>query len=84
MIDEYNDCATKSKLTITVKSLSKYNDRSRVAAKQINKQTKKQTDSDTETEEREEKDILTNRRTNRLTVDTRTQRVIQRIKNLAP
>ena len=47
MIDENNDCVTKSKLTITVKTLCKYNDRSRVAAKQ-----KKQTDrlKDTETD----------------------------------
>ena len=36
MIDENNGCITKSKLTITVKTLSKYNDRSRVAAKQTN------------------------------------------------
>ena len=41
MIDENNDCVTKSKLTITVKTLCKYNDRSRVAAKQ--KKTNKQT-----------------------------------------
>ena len=36
MIDENNGCITKSKLTLTVKTLSKYNDRSRVAAKQTN------------------------------------------------
>ena len=30
---------TKSNLTITVKTLTKYNDRSKVAAKQTNKQT---------------------------------------------
>ena len=34
MIDKNNDCVTKSKLTRTVKILSKYNGRSRVAAKQ--------------------------------------------------
>ena len=34
MIDENNDCVTKSKLTLTVKTPSKYNDRRRVAAKQ--------------------------------------------------
>ena len=32
MIDENNGCITKSKLTITVKTLTKYNDPSRVAA----------------------------------------------------
>ena len=37
MIDEINDCVTKSKLTTTVKTISKYNDRSRVAAKQTNR-----------------------------------------------
>ena len=42
MIDENNNCVTKSKLTITVKTPSKYNDRRRVAAKQTktNKQSK--------------------------------------------
>ena len=34
MIDENNNCVTKSKLTITVKTPSKYNDQRRVAAKQ--------------------------------------------------
>ena len=48
MIDKNNNFVIKSKLTITVKTLSEYNDRSRVAAKQTNKQTNKQTDSDTE------------------------------------
>ena len=43
MIDKNNNFVIKSKLTITVKTLSEYNDRSRVAAKQTNKQT----DSDT-------------------------------------
>ena len=41
MIDKYKDCTTKSKLAIKVKTVSKYNDRSRVAAKQTNKQTQK-------------------------------------------
>ena len=41
MIDKYKDCSTKSKLAIKVKTVSKYNDRSRVAAKQTNKQTQK-------------------------------------------
>ena len=38
MIDKNKDCVTKSKLTITVKAFSKYNDRSRLAVKQTNKQ----------------------------------------------
>ena len=46
MIDENNGCITKSKLTITVKTLSKYNDRNRVAAKQTNKQTYSETETD--------------------------------------
>ena len=37
MIDENNDCIAKSKLTITVKTLSKYKEWSRVVAKQTNK-----------------------------------------------
>ena len=78
MIDENNGCVTKSKLTITVKTLSKYNDRSRVAAKQTNKQTDSETQKlrniQIENIPKEQKDILTNRRTNRLTVDTRTER----------
>ena len=41
MIDENNDCVVKSKLTMTIKTLSKYNDRSRVAAKQTNRQTQR-------------------------------------------
>ena len=39
MIDENNNCVTKSKLTIIVKKLSKYNDRSWVAAKKTLKLT---------------------------------------------
>ena len=52
MIDKNNGCITKSKLTITVKTLSKYNDPSRVTARQTNKQTNKQTNiiRDTETD----------------------------------
>ena len=41
MIDGNNGCRTKSKLTITVKRLRKYNYQSRVVAKQTNKQTNK-------------------------------------------
>ena len=44
MIDENNVCVTKSKLTTTVKTLSKYNDWSRVAAKQTNRLRGKETD----------------------------------------
>ena len=43
MIDGNNDYDTKSKLTITLKPISKYYDRSRVAAKQTNKQTDSET-----------------------------------------
>ena len=38
MIDENEDYVAKSKLTITVKTFTKYNDKNRVAAKQTNKQ----------------------------------------------
>ena len=41
--DEDEDFASKSKLPITVKTLSKYNERIRVTAKQTNKQTNKHT-----------------------------------------
>ena len=41
MIDENNNCVTKSKLTVTVKLFSKYNERSRLAAKQTNNQTQR-------------------------------------------
>ena len=46
MVAENKDCALKSKLTKTVKALSKYNDRTRVATKQL-KQTNKQTNKGT-------------------------------------
>ena len=39
---------TKSNLTITVKTLTKYNDRSKVAAKQTNKQTNRLRDKETD------------------------------------
>ena len=55
MVAENKDCALKSNFTITVKALSKYNDMTRVATKQIkqtnkqrNKQTNKQTNSETQ------------------------------------
>ena len=41
MIDENNGCITKSKLIVTVKTLNKYNDWNRVAAKQTIKHTKR-------------------------------------------
>ena len=41
--DEDEDSASKSKLPITVKTLSKYNERITVTAKQTNKQTNKHT-----------------------------------------
>ena len=77
MIDKYKDCTTKSKLAIKVKTVSKYNDRSRVAAKQTKNRLRK-----TETGKKlrqknvlkEQKDILTNRRRSRLTVGTHTDR----------
>ena len=41
MIEENKDYVTKSKLTMTVKTFGKYNDRSRIVAKQTNKQTQR-------------------------------------------
>ena len=42
MTDENEDYVTKSKLKVTVKAFSKYNDRNRVAAKKTtNKQTQR-------------------------------------------
>ena len=67
MIDENNGCVKKSKLTITAKTFSKYNDWSSVAAKQTDSQTQKLTNMYVENILKEEKDKLTNRRTNRFT-----------------
>ena len=85
MIDENNNCITKSKLTIAVSLCSKYNQRSRLAAKQTNRLR------DTETGKhlgrkhtKGAKCILTNRRTSKLIVDTRAERVKQNIKDEAP
>ena len=83
MIDEDNGYIKKSKLIITVKTLSTYNDRSWVAAKQTNKHTYSKTQKFTNIL-KEEKYILTHRRTNRLIADTRTHRVKQKMKNEAP
>ena len=83
MIDENNDCFTKSKLSVTVKTLSNYNDWSRVAVKQ--KQTNRLRDTKTDKHlgrkhTKGTKDIFTNRPTRKLTVDTRTERVNQKLK----
>ena len=43
--DEDEDFASKSKLPITVKTLSKYNERIRVTAKQTNTQTNTHTEA---------------------------------------
>ena len=43
MINENEDYVMKSELTITVKKLSKYNDRSSVAAKQKNRLSETET-----------------------------------------
>lgn len=44
MIDENKNCVTRSKLAITLKTLSTYNDWSRVAAKQTNRPKGTETD----------------------------------------
>ena len=80
MIDENEDYFTKSKLAITVKTFGKYNDRSRVPTEQTNKNTQRHRKWQTF---RKKKDILKNRHTSRLTVDTRTQRGKQKMKNEA-
>ena len=41
LIDENKDYVTKSKLTVTVKTPSEYNERSRIAAKQTDSETQK-------------------------------------------
>ena len=87
MIDETNGYIIKSKLTMTVKTLSKYNDQSRLARKKTKKtysETQKLTNIQVEIILKEEKYTLTNRRTSRLNVDTRKQRVKPKMKNEAP
>ena len=76
MIDENNDCVTKSKLTLTVKTPSKYNDRRTVAAKQTKQTNKRVTDRKL----KEQKDILTNRRTRVLNKEGVKQRVLYKNK----
>ena len=87
MIDETNGYIIKSKLTMTVKTLSKYNDQSRLARKKTKKtysETQKLTNIQVEIILKEEKYTLTNRRTSRLNVDTRKQRVKPKMKNESP
>ena len=83
MIDENGNYVTKSKLTITVKTFSKYNDKSRVAAKQANKQTQRHSHKKKihTFRQKSKKAILTNRLTSRLEVDKRTHRGKQKVKN---
>ena len=79
MIYENKDVA-KSKLTITVKTFSKYNDKSRVAAKETNKQTLRHGDLQT-FRQKNKKNLLRNRHTSRLAMDKRIQRGKQKVKN---
>ena len=67
--DEDEDFASKSKLPITVKTLSKYNERIRVTAKQTNKQTNKQTHTQKLAKQQAEKqkNITRDRQTSKLT-----------------
>ena len=63
MIDANKDCVTKSNLTMTVKTLRKYNDRIRVAAKQTsNKQANRLRDTETN-KHLGRKTYLTNKKT---------------------
>ena len=74
MIDENGDYVTKPKTTITVETLCKYNE---IVGQQPNKQKNKQTASETQKMgniQAEKKDILTNRRTCKLILDTRKER----------
>ena len=66
MTDENKDCVTKSKLTTTVKTLSKYNNRSRVAASEKQSQRHRNVQIFRHKGLKEQKDILTNRRTSSL------------------
>ena len=67
MIDKNNNFVIKSKLTITVKTLSEYNDRSRVAAKQTNKQTNRLRHRNWQTFRQKNKKLYLHRRIGRLT-----------------
>ena len=78
MIYENKDVA-KSKLTITVKTFSKYNDKSRVAAKETNKQTLRHGDLQT-FRQKNKKNLLRNRHTSRPAMDKRIQRGKQKVK----
>ena len=84
MTDRNKDCFTKSKLIITLKTLWKCKDRCRVAAKETNKQTQRHRNWQTFRQKnifKEKEDILANRHTSRLTVDTCTKRRKQKMKN---
>ena len=81
MSDESKDCVTKSKLTKTVKTLRKYSDQSRIASKQTNKKSQRHTNWEMFRQKNileEQKDLLTNRRTSRLSVDTQTEREVHK------
>ena len=71
---------SNKKLAIRVKALSKYNDRGRAAAKQINRLRDAKTDKHLGRNHTKERKIHTNRCTSSLTVDSRTQRVKQKNK----
>ena len=78
MIDENKGYVAKSKLTITVKTLGKYNDRSRVAAKQTNRLRNTEVDKHLARKHTKgRKRHTSNRPTSTLTVDTRSERVKQ-------
>ena len=81
MSDENKDCVTKSKLTKTVKTLCKCNDQSRIASKQTNKKTQRHTNLEIFRQKNildEQKDLLSNRRTSRLSAETQTQREVHK------
>ena len=81
MSDENKDCVTKSKLTKTVKTLRKCNDQSRIASKQTNKKTQRHTNWEIFRQKNildEQKDLLSNRRTSRLSAETQTQREVHK------
>ena len=86
MIDENKGYVAKSKLTITVKTLGKYNDRSRVAAKQTNRLRNTEVDKHLARKHTKgRKRHTSNRPTSTLTVDTRSERELnKKMKNKAP
>ena len=81
MSDENKDCVTKSKLTKIVKTLRKCNDQSRIASKQTNKKTQRHTNWEIFRQKNildEQKDLLSNRRTSRLSAETQTEREVHK------